>query len=99
MIVAGGLYCTEVLTGDLGAIQLPESSSFSRNLYGSSMFQHNGTIILCGGLHNVQRCLRLDHGTWQEHSTLNERRGNHSSVATPRCFISCLLRVTRIKFI
>ena len=31
---------------------------------------------------NGQMCLQLDHGTWKEHSTLNQKRYRHSAVKT-----------------
>ena len=46
------------------------------------MVAHNGTILLCGGENNSNKCLQLDHGTWKEHSTLNEKRVWHSAVTT-----------------
>ena len=46
------------------------------------MVSHNGTISLCGGRKNEKQCLQLDHGTWKEHSTLNEKRVWHSAVTT-----------------
>ena len=46
------------------------------------MVLHNGTILLCGGYKNEKKCLQLDHGTWKEHSTLNEKRAWHSAVTT-----------------
>ena len=53
-----------------------------QNIYLSSLVLHNGTILLCGGENNRQKCLQLDHGTWKEHSFLNEKRMAHSAVAT-----------------
>merc|ERR1711963_1347729 len=46
------------------------------------MVLHDGTILLCGGWKNKQKCLQLDHGTWKKHSTLNEMRVYHSAVTT-----------------
>ena len=46
------------------------------------MVAHNGTIILCGGMGNLEKCLQLDNGTWKEHSTLNVERAWHSIVTT-----------------
>ena len=46
------------------------------------MVAHNGTIILCGGMGNLEKCLQLDNGTWKEHSTLNKKRTLHSAVTT-----------------
>ena len=48
----------------------------------ASMVQHDGTILVCGGFKNEQKCLQLDHGTWKEHSTLNQKRRYHSAVKT-----------------
>ena len=48
----------------------------------SSMVLHDGAILLCGGTNNYQKCLQLDHGTWKEHSTLNQKRVDHSAVTT-----------------
>ena len=66
----------EVLTGDLGTKQLP---NLPEDISGSLMVKHNGHILLCGGL---KQCLKLDHGTWREHSTLNRERIMHSVVTT-----------------
>ena len=81
IIIAGGIdkSSVEVLTGDLGTKQLP---NLPEEIYDSSMVLHNGTILLCGGINNEQKCLQLDHGTWKEHSTLNEKRVWHSAVTT-----------------
>ena len=46
------------------------------------MVSHNGTILLCGGSTVSNKCLKLDHDTWKEHSTLNKERAWHSAVAT-----------------
>ena len=46
------------------------------------MVAHNGTMLLCGGWNNEKKCLKLDHGTWKEHSTLNVERTLHSAVTT-----------------
>ena len=46
------------------------------------MVLHDGAILLCGGTKNYQKCLQLDHGTWKEHSTLNQKRVDHSAVTT-----------------
>ena len=80
IIAAGGIGgSVDFLTGDLRIKQLP---NLPQEIYGSSMVAHNGTILLCGGLGNYQKCLQLDHGTWKEHSTLNDRRVWHSVVTT-----------------
>ena len=87
MIIAGGYKkgyresSVEVLTGDLGTKQLP---NLPEEISGSSMVLHNGTILLCGGRNNRQKCLQLDHGTWKEHSTLNEGRNFPSAVTTQK---------------
>ena len=84
ILVAGGIEgenkgsSVEVFTGDLVTIQLPNLPS---NILGSSAVLHNGTILLCGGRNNYQRCLQLDCGTWKEHSILKER-SLHSAVIT-----------------
>ena len=80
IIVAGGCGSSAVdfLTGDLG-IKLP---NLHKNVFGSSMVSHNGTILLCGGFGNEKKCLQMDHGTWKEHSTLNVERDWHSAVTT-----------------
>merc|ERR1711963_60853 len=81
IIIVGGnnTSSVEVLTGDLGTKQLP---NLPRRIESSSMVLHNETILLCGGYENGQKCLQLDHGTWKEHSTLNELRAYHSTVTT-----------------
>ena len=48
------------------------------------MVSHNGTIVLCGGMGNAKKCLKLDQGTWKEHSTLNVERDWHSAVTTQK---------------
>ena len=85
IIVAGGnkpgpggsTKSVEVLFGDLRTKQL---ANLPGKIVESSMFLHDGTILLCGGSYNGQKCIRLDHGTWKEHSTLNEARYGHSAV-------------------
>ena len=67
----------EVFTGDLGTKQLP---NLPEEIYDSSMVLHNGTILLCGGINNEEKCLQLDYGTRKEHSTLNRARQLHSAV-------------------
>jgi len=84
VVIAGGCgQSVEVLTGDLETKQLP---ILPRENYGSSMVLQNGTILLCGrvcrGWNSEQKCLQLDHGTWNEHSTLNVERFAHSAVTT-----------------
>ena len=81
IIVAGGYACSVVdfLTGDLGSISLP---NLPKGLHNSSMVAHNGTILLCGGLDNLDKCLQFDYGTWKKHSSLNKKRARHSAVTT-----------------
>ena len=83
MIIAGGYdkYSVEVLTCDLGTKHRPD---LPKEIDGSSLVLHNGTILLCGGIKNKQKCLQLDHGTWKEHSTLNVGRNLASAVTTQR---------------
>ena len=83
MVIAGGYKksSVEFLIGDLGTKQHP---NLPKEIFGSSMVLHNGTILLCGGEKNKQKCLQLDHGTWKEQSTLNEERAYHSAVTTQR---------------
>ena len=81
IVIVGGCGSTAVdfLTGDLRIKQLP---NLPDRIHGSSMVAHNGTILLCGGNRNDQKCLQLDHGTWKEHSILNQGRLYHSAVTT-----------------
>ena len=81
IIIAGGYGSSVVdfLTGDLRIKQLP---NLPDRIHGSSMVACFGTILLCGGSYNLRQCLQLDHGTWKEHSPLNEKRVWHSIVAT-----------------
>ena len=60
----------EVLTGNLEIKPLPNL----RRTCNSSMVLHNGTILLCGGYQNKNKCLQFDHGIWKNHSTLNKER-------------------------
>ena len=69
----------DFITGDVGVKQL---SNLPKSICVSSMVAHNGKILLCGGNGNSDKCLQLDHGTWKEHSTLNEERVWHSAVTT-----------------
>ena len=69
----------DILPEDLGIKQLP---NLPNRIDASSMVAHNGTILLCGGIYNLKQCLQLNHGTWKEHSTLNEERVWHSAVTT-----------------
>ena len=89
IIVAGGwpvqsdiqrkLSDVEVLAKDIGIKQLPNLPAGN---IGSSMVLHNGTILLCGGYDEEQKCLQMEHGTWKDHSTLNKGRRFHSAVTT-----------------
>ena len=81
IIVAGGYESSVVdfLTGDLSMKKLP---TLPQNINGSSIVAHNGTILLCGGMDNLEKCLQLGNGTWKEHSTLNVERNRHSAVTT-----------------
>ena len=80
IIVAGGYgKYVDFLSGDLEIKQLP---NLPQEIYDSSIVAHNGTILLCGGFENEEKCLQLDLGTWKDHSTLNEERVGHSVVST-----------------
>ena len=83
IIVAGGYRSSIVdfLTGDpdLKITQLP---NLPQEICGSSMVVHNGTVLFCGGRHNEQKCLQMNHGTWKEQSTLIKERVWHSAVTT-----------------
>ena len=74
IIVAG-----EVIFGDLGTKHL---TSLPEGIEASSIVLHDGSILLCGGYPNTKKCLKLDHGAWKEHSTLNQERYGHSAVTT-----------------
>ena len=69
----------EVLIEDLGTKQI---TNLPREVGSQSMVHHDGAILLCGGISNLQICLKLDHGTWKRHSTLNQERVDHSAVTT-----------------
>ena len=80
IIVAGGSRnSVKFLIENQGIKELPD---IHKNVFGSSMISHNGTILLCGGFGNEKKCLQMDHGTWKEHSTLNVERDWHSAVTT-----------------
>ena len=81
IIVAGGyeISAVDFLTGDLKITQLPD---LPQTINGSSIVAHFGTILLCGGLGNSDKCLQLDHGNWKNHSTFVRRRDWHSAVTT-----------------
>ena len=86
IIVAGGFQSSAVdfLTGDLKVKKLP---ILPQNIYSSSVVEHNGTILLCGGMNNAKQCLQWNHGTWKDHSTLNEKRVWHSAVTTKNSYL------------
>ena len=71
---------TTAITGDLGTI--PLATLPGRRIFGSSMVMHNGSMLLCGGTNNEQKCLQLFVGLWKEHSTLNTERYGHAAVTT-----------------
>ena len=78
IIIVGGreymqLTDVEVITPDLGIKKLPRLYNF-QTFVSSSMVIHDGSILLCGGKCNQQKCLSFDHGTWKLHSTLNKPR-------------------------
>ena len=80
IIVAGGSgrSSVDILLEDLEIKELPTLPHIKY----SSMVAHNGTILLCGGLGNSDKCLKLDQGTWKQHSNLNVERAWHSAVTT-----------------
>ena len=84
-IVAGGsgfsgcIQTVEVILGDRSSKHL---TNLPEGINDPSIVLHYGAILLCGGRPNVQKCLLLDHGTWKEHSTLNQKRRYHSAVTT-----------------
>ena len=84
IIVAGsvksGCFGIEVFTGEFHGLQL---SSLPLEISDSSLVLHNGTILICGGWKNFQKCLQSDHGQLIEHSTLNKERYLHSAITTP----------------
>ena len=85
IIAAGGpgsvqsIKTVEVIFGDLGTKHL---KSLPEGFEASSIVLHDGSILLCGGYTNRKKCLKLDHGIWKEHSTLNQERYGHSAVTT-----------------
>ena len=80
IIVAGGIGSSvDFLTRDPRIKQLP---NLPYRIHGSSMVARFGTILLCGGGYNEKHCLQLDHSTWKEHTTFNEKRVWHSAVTT-----------------
>ena len=60
----------EAIIGDLGTKSLTTLPSLSLG----SLVMHSGSMLLCGGTDNEQKCFQLSHGFWKEHSDLNERR-------------------------
>ena len=82
IIVAGGFGSSSVdlLTGDLGIISLP---NLPQSIPGSSMVVQNGTVLLCGGWSNTDKCLQMNHDALKDHSKLNKERAWHSAVTTP----------------
>ena len=87
IIIAGGFIekvtdvedssMVEVLTKDIINKKLP---NLPIGINSSSLVCHAGEILICGGSKNLQKCLQYDHGTWREHSLLNEKRWEHSAV-------------------
>ena len=77
-VIIAGESTVQVFNGDF------ETKDFPRlhTILASSIVMHNGTILVCGGVTNYTKCLQFNHGTWMEHSTLNEARFQHSVVAT-----------------
>ena len=82
-MIAGGSYTRSVdfLTEDLTTKPLLWMPA---RIDCPSMIMHNGTILLCGGSNNIQKCLQFYQGTWKWHSTLNEPRWGHSAVTTQK---------------
>ena len=78
VFIAGSNATVGVFNGDFNTKKLPKLPA---NIKDPSMFKRNGSIFLCGGMLNYQECLKLSHGIWEEHSTLNEPRYIHSAVA------------------
>ena len=69
----------EIFTGDISTSKFP---SLPVKTSASTMFMHDGDILVCGGYDNEKNCLQLTRGTWKNHSTLNENRVGHSTVTT-----------------
>ena len=67
----------EAIIGDLGTKSLATLPSLSLG----SLVMHSGSMLLCGGTDNEQKCFQLCHGLWKEHSDLNERRIRHAATA------------------
>ena len=89
ILIAGGVVVKEanLVRGSGKNIQCPTLPSKIR---GASMVLHNGAILLCGGMVKThspefeQKCWQLDHGSWLEHSTLNQGRLFASAVTTSK---------------
>ena len=81
--MAGGYdtLSVEVLIGDLGTKRLPNLPGII-GLFGLSMVQHNGTILMCGGTRFSETCVQLDRGTWKNHSNGRKERYFQSAVST-----------------
>ena len=73
-----GVSAFNILTED--DLKIKEPQNLPKEIDGSTMVLHGGSILLCGTSNNLKQCLHLDHGTWKEHSTLNNRRVWHSAV-------------------
>ena len=56
---------------------LPKSISWS-----PSMFMHNETIMICGGIDNFKTCLKLQEGSWTEYNSMRVRRDFAAVVST-----------------
>jgi len=88
ILIAGGhdndfnkLASVEVISNDArNNIQLPDlPKTISMS---SSIVNHNGAILLCGGKNNLQTCLKMEENGWNHHSYLNKERRYASAVAT-----------------
>ena len=75
-----GVSAFNILTED--DLKIKEPQNLPKEIDGSTMVLHGGSILLCGTSNNLKQCLHLDHGTWKEHSNLNNRRVWHSVVTT-----------------
>ena len=51
-------------------------------MHGTSLFQLDGNILLCAGIDDISKCLKLEGGAWVEHSSLNKRRVWEMAVPT-----------------
>ena len=86
ILIAGGwdgwndLASVEVISDDArNNIQLPD---LPETITWSSMINHNGVILLCGGENNGQTCLKMEEKGWNHHSNLKQKRSGASVVAT-----------------